>query len=233
MKKIFTLVFSALIALTASAQIEITKDGKVIKEGETVEFFADEIVLSPDFAIIECAPHEPTIKNISNNDVQVNILVEKLSKEDQLTVCSFGACDIIMGMSGSKSGTIKAGKSENMEVHAGQFEKGQYKSYNAKVTVTCGSFKLSFFEKFTYADPTGIESTHADKVTVNNKQLSYSFANNATHSLNIYGVSGRLVKSTELAQNGTVALNDLHRGVYIYEILTDGKRTAAHKFVVR
>ena len=234
MKKIFTLVVCALMAFSANAQLLITKDGKEIKEGETIEFFAEEKELFPGFSMLECAPSEPAIKNTTGSPVNVSIRVEKLSDADQLMICSFGACDIIVGMSATKTGTIKAGATEKAEIHAGQFNQGEYKSYNAKVTITSGNFKRTFFEKFTYADPAGIESTHAaNEVSVNNNVLSYNFGSNADRQLNVYGVSGRLVKSSELAQHGNISLAGLHRGVYIYEIVANGKRVAAHKFVVK
>lgn len=233
MKKLFTLIFCVLATVTASAQIEILKDGKVVKEGETIEFFAEE--QDWGFVYVECAPHEPVIKNLTDKDLQVTILVEKVNPEDQLTICSFGGCQGVSGNSASKTGTIPANSSVMAEIHAGTYTAGEYKTYNAKVTVSCGSFKQTFFEKFIYdkEHATGIEDAQADQVTVGNNQLSYNFSGQADRQLNIYGVSGRLVKSEGLAQQGTVSLGNLHRGVYIYEIVANGKRSGAHKFVVK
>ena len=79
----------------------------------------------------------------------------------------------------------------------------------------------------------GITEEHFAKISIANKTLSYNFNDNTDRTLNLYGVSGKLIKSATLAQQGSLTLNDLHHGVYIYEMLTNGKRTAAHKFVIR
>ena len=55
----------------------------------------------------------------------------------------------------------------------------------------------------------------------------------ANRQLNIYNVTGSLVKSVSLETEGTVAINSLNKGVYIYEVKENGKRIAAHKCVIR
>ena len=240
MKKIFTLVVCALMAFSANAQIQITKDGKEIKDGETIEFFAEEIELVPGsgYFLPECSPSEPYIIN-KGAATNVNILVEKADpKTDQLTWCMSmtGTCAPITGASSKFSGTFPAGHKEALDLHAGMFDLGIYKTYTAKVTVSANGKSTKFTIKFIYdkEHATGIESTHAaNEVSVNNNVLSYNFGSNADRQLNVYGVSGRLVKSSELAQHGNISLAGLHRGVYIYEIVANGKRVAAHKFVVK
>ena len=236
MKKIFTLLFSALVALTTTAQIEITKDGKVVKDGDTIEFFAEEF----DFgeyggSMVDCAPSQPMIEN-KGADTKVTITVEKAdAQNDKFTWCMAmtGTCTSIDGPSKTISGKFAKGHKEGLALHA-DFKIGEYNTYTAYVTVKANGQSQKFTIKFIYSkDATGIESTQADQVTVSNKQLSYSFSNNADRQLNVYGVSGRLVKSEALSQNGVVALNDLHRGVYIYEITANGKRTSTHKFVIK
>ena len=238
MKKIFTLLFSALVALTSTAQIEITKDGKVVKDGDTIEFFAEEFDFGEGIPVmVDCAPNEPMVEN-KGAATPITITVEKADPtKDQLTWCMAmtGTCAPIDGPSKTISGNFDAGHKEGLALHAGEFTQGEYKTYTAYVTVKANGQTQKFTIKFIYdkEHATGIESTQADRVSVANKQLTYNFSSNADRQLNVYGVSGRLVKSEVLSQNGVVALNDLHRGVYIYEITADGKRTSAHKFVIK
>ena len=237
MKKIFTLVFCVLAAFTASAQIEIVKDGKVVKDGETIEFFATEDNFGTEeepWYFVTCSPTEPMIVNKGAKDANVNVLVEKENASDEFSWCILNSCKPFSGASMSQSFSLKAGAKEGLQLHAEGYEAGQYTSRVVHVTVSANGQTQKITIKYTYAkDPTGIESTQADRVAVANKQLSYSFSSNADRQLNVYGVSGRLVKSESLSQNGVVALNDLHRGVYIYEITANGKRTSAHKFVIK
>ena len=236
MKKIFTLLCCAVMAFTASAQIEILKADKktVMNNGETIEFSVESVELFPGYSVLEAKPQAPYFVNKSNKEVEISVLVTKEDPNNKnLSWCMSGACSPITGPALTKTAKIAAGDTLGLDLHAENFIVGEYKTVSARVNVKTGVFSQDLNIKFVYADPTGIEAQNADKITVANKQLSYSFSNSADRVLNIYGVSGRLVKTAALAQNGNVALNDLHRGVYIYEVLTDGKRTAAHKFVVR
>ena len=242
MKKIFTLVVCALMAFSANAQIQITKDGKEIKDGETVEFFAEEQELFPGFSILECSPSEPLIKNLGSSTSRVDVTVKQEHSMD-LTWCigvdkdgnlGAGSCSPISGLSESKFVNLPANKSVGLDLHAMNFTSGQYKTYTAQIKITANNKTTNFTIKFIYSDPAGIEDTHAaEQVKVSNNVLSYNFGSNADRQLNVYGVSGRLVKSSELAQHGNISLAGLHRGVYIYEIVANGKRVAAHKFVVK
>ena len=233
MKKIFTLVFCALAAITASAQIEIVKDGKVVKDGETIEFHATALELAPGFTIIECAPNEPALVNKGASAANVTVRVEKENEKDAFSWCILGSCKPMTGASMSQSFSLQPGAKENLQLHAEGFNFGEYKTNVAHVSVTSNGQTQKITIKYIYSETAGIENARVDQISIANNQLYYNFANNAVHQLNIYGVSGRMVKSENLSQNGSIALNELHRGVYIYEITTNGKRTAAHKFVLK
>lgn len=234
MKKIFTLLCGIMVAICATAQIEVTtEDGKVIKEGEKVTFYAEEEELFPGFNMVMCEPTAPFIVNKGNNTAAVAITVEKITPNAPLSICSFGGCDIIKDDSFTKKGNIAGQSKEGVQLHLGEREIGDYGTFQAKVTITSGAFKLSYIQEFVYdKEHAGIESTQGDKISVADNQLSYNFSSNAHRVLNIYGVSGRLMKRFNLSQSGTADLQ-LQRGVYIYEILANGKRVAAHKFIVK
>ena len=83
-------------------------------------------------------------------------------------------------------------------------------------------------------DPTSINSLDANtNVYFSGNEFSYHFNDVANRQLNIYNVTGSLVKSVSLETEGTVAINNLNKGVYIYEVKENGKRIAAHKCVIR
>mgnify|MGYP000006175946 CR=1 FL=1 len=83
-------------------------------------------------------------------------------------------------------------------------------------------------------DPTSINSLEANaNVYFSGNEFSYHFNDVANRQLNIYNVTGSLVKSVSLETEGTVAINNLNKGVYIYEVKENGKRIAAHKCVIR
>ena len=241
MKKIFTLVFCVLAAFNANAQIEITKGGEILKDGNTAEFYAKEELFTPDFGVASCDPQEPTIKNTGSSLVKVDITV-KQEKENTFMWCmgvdekgnpGIGTCLPIAGLSETKRVNLPAGKEVNLDLHWLDIMFKEYKTDVATVTVSANGKSQTIKMKFIYSDPTGIESLNNDQMRVANKQFTYNFSSNADRVLNVYGVSGRMVKSATLAQNGSVSLNDLQHGVYIYEVQTNGKRTATHKFVVR
>lgn len=235
MKKIFTLLCGIMVAICATAQIEVTtEDGKVIKEGDKVTFYAEEVELFPGFTIVMCEPAAPFIENKGGSPAPVAVTVEKITPNAPLSLCCFNGCEIINGESFTKNGNIESHEKEGVQLHLGELQIGDYKTVQTKVTITSGSFKLSYIQEFVYdkEHATGIESTQGDKVSVANNQLSYNFSNNAHRALNIYGVSGRLMKRFNLSQSGTVDLQ-LQRGVYIYEILANGKRVATHKFIIK
>lgn len=236
MKKIFTLMICAVFAIAAKAQVEFIHNGEVVADGATIEFHAEVLDLGGGFIILECAPNEPFVKNAGGSDANVTVTVEKTKPEsDKLTWCGItSSCMPISGDSETRSATIAAGAQSPLALHA-DFEEGEYATYTAKVTAKAGlSAAKTIYIKFVYADAAGIEENAvADKVSINGKNLNYSFGTAAQRTLNVYGVSGRLMKSVKLGQNGSVSLNALPNGVYIYEVKQNGKRAQAHKFILR
>lgn len=236
MKKIFTLLCCAVMAFTATAQIEILQADKktVVKEGETIEIKPEENELFPGFSTVEYDGNAPYIVYKGEGSTDLTVTVTKKNPADkELSWCLGTSCAQMTNFTETRkvSGRTKA-DTTGLALHV-KFENNQYKTVSVEVNVKAGDFTQKFYIDFVYAEAAGIEAQQADQITIANKQLSYNFNNGAEHILNIYGVSGRLVKTATLAQHGNVALNDLQHGVYIYEVLTDGKRTAAHKFVIR
>ena len=51
--------------------------------------------------------------------------------------------------------------------------------------------------------------------------------------LNVYSTAGRLVKSERINGDGNLNLNDLNQGVFMYEVVSGGVRTASGKVLVK
>jgi hypothetical protein len=234
MKKIFTLLLFIFTTFAANAQVEFIHNGKVVEEGATIEFKAEVLDFGGGFTMVTCEPNEPFVKNTGSSTASVTVKVEKTDPDnDQLTWCGItSSCMPIKGASESRRCTLGAGEQSALALH-GTFTDGVYATYTAKVTASVSGSERTIYIKFVYDDEANIESTVADMVKVNGNTIHYNFASNGNRTLNVYGVSGRLMKSVKIGQNGTLSLQGLQRGAYIYEVKLNGQRQQAHKFILR
>lgn len=235
MKKIFTLLFCALTAFAANAQVEFIHNGGSVAEGATIEFHAEVLDFGDGFCLVECSPDAPFVRNAGTSEAKVTVTVTKTNAaSDRLTWCGItSSCMPINGESETRSCTLGAGEQTALALH-GDFTEGVYGTYTAKVTAKAGlSGSKTIYIKFVYSEENNIENTVADRLYVSGKTLNYSFGNDDQHTINLYSVSGRLVKSAKVSQKGNLSLSSLNRGVYIYEVVTNGKRQQAHKFVIK
>ncbi|WP_165571896.1 T9SS type A sorting domain-containing protein [Chryseobacterium sp. JM1] len=81
-------------------------------------------------------------------------------------------------------------------------------------------------------------SQNVPNPTRNGTNISYYLPDHAkTASIEVYNISGQLVKSLPLRErgNGTIKLSgsDLPSGTYVYKMTTDGKVTGSKKMVIR
>jgi len=128
------------------------------------------------------------------------------------------------------------GSSDNMNLEF-FFTPGVESKISVKVDVTCdGDPVLTFYEIFLYdGTAASIASASTDNaLRFNGTGFNYNFDTMAPRALNVYGADGKLVKSEHFsAQGGTLGLDGLTRGVYIYQLTENGKRTKSGKVVVR
>lgn len=236
MKKLFTLVLLFAGTLCASAQVEFVKDGKVIADGETVEFLAESFELAPGMIVVECAPSEPVLRYTGTGSAEVRVTVTKMNPEkDRLTWCGITeSCMPIINESEQRSCTMMPGSTKDLALHA-DFEGGEYTSYTAKVSVRAGiSTAKTIYVRFVYADPTGISAApSAGKISFDGTGLNYAFHTAGAYVLNVYSPSGRLLRSEKLGRNGIYSFSGLQQGVYLYEVRADGRRVAASKVILK
>ena len=232
MKRIFTLLSTILVALTSYAQLEITDDkGNVIENGGTVEFIAEEMHLGDDFILLLCEPTAPFLTNKGASAASLMVTIKR-TEADSLTWCGItNNCEILKDEEVVRSASLGAGQKTGLQLHA-NFESGQYATYTAEVTARLGSDTKNFTIKFVYTDPNGIQSTQANQtISYNGQALQYHATRPAI--LNVYSTAGRLVKSERINGDGNLNLNDLNQGVFMYEVVSSGVRTASGKVLVK
>ncbi|MDY4460037.1 MAG: T9SS type A sorting domain-containing protein [Alloprevotella sp.] len=232
MKRIFTLLSTILVALTSYAQLEITDEaGKVIENGGTIEFKAEETDLGGGFVILDCAPTAPYLTNKGASSANLTVTVTR-TEADKLTWCGITtSCLPMTNLQEVRSASLGAGQKTPLQLHA-DFESGQYATYTANVTARLGNDTKNFTIKFIYADPNGIQSAQANQtIRYNGQALQYHATRPAI--LNVYSTAGRLVKSERINGDGNLNLNDLNQGVFMYEVVSGGVRTASGKVLVK
>ena len=232
MKRIFTLLSTILVALTSYAQLEITDEqGNVIENGGTVEFKAEEMDFGGGYVILECAPSAPNLTNKGASSANLTVTVTR-GEADKLTWCGFATtCLPMTNLQEVRSTSLGAGQTSSLQLHA-DFEFGKYATYTANVTARLGNDTKNFTIKFVYAEPEGIQSAQANQtIRYSGKALQYHAARPAI--LNVYSTAGRLVKSERINGDGSLNLNDLNQGVFMYEVVSGNVRTASGKVLVK
>lgn len=231
MKRIFTLLSTILVALTSYAQLEITDEaGNVIENGGTIEFKAEVLDLG-GLIILDCAPTAPYLTNKGTSAANLMVTVKR-TEADKLSWCGINEnCMEMKELSETRSTNLAPGKNAMLSLHA-DFEQGEYATFSAEVSARLGSDAKNFTVKFVYADPNGIQSTQANQtIRYNGQALQYRATRPAV--LNVYSTAGRLVKSERISGDGNLNLNDLNQGVFMYEVVSSGIRTASGKVLVK
>ena len=167
MKRFVILFLGIFLCMCLNAQILVIKDGKEVKNGSTLFFYAEEIELSPNFTLVDCSPSEPIIINKGTTPKEVSILVEKDNEEDELTWCMLGSCNVVSGKSASEYFNLEAGEKVNLELHASIFNLGEYRTQIAHVTISSDNVKLKFDIHYIYF------KTPTLTVAVNNTERLY------------------------------------------------------------
>ena len=126
MKKIFTLLFCALTAFAANAQVEFIHNGEAVEEGATIEFHAEVLDFGDGFCIVECSPDAPFVRNAGTSEAKVTVTVTKSNAaSDRLTWCGItSSCMPINGESETRSCTLGAGEQTALALHGGGSKAG-------------------------------------------------------------------------------------------------------------
>lgn len=221
MKKIFTLLCSAVFALTASAQVEFVVDDKVVEDGATITLHPSMIELAPGFEIVEGNTiHEPYIKNTSSSKAQLTVKVVRSDMSHKLTWCGITtSCSPMSGMSESRSAVVEADSIVSLGLHP-MFTDGVYATYSAKVTASLGGASRTININYVYSENMGVEGTlaDADAVRVAGKTLNFRFATPGVRTVAVYSTDGRKVAESRVGDAGNLNLSHLQNGVYLYQV---------------
>lgn len=244
MKRFFTSFLALLLGTAATqAQVSITCDGREIRDGDTLTFYAYEI--ADEFGTYdtpEAGPaHAPLFRNTSDAAIErlsVSVTTSENCADAGIYWCGFtGECKDVQGGKETREFSLPANGVKTMDMH-GRFTLKDYRTYTVDVVVSIGGQRLlSFVEVFVYDQyhATGIAPVTTDgRIRYADGALLYDFATAAPRRVSILAPDGRcIVRATTATKSGSVGLGTLAKGTYLYSVEENGRTTASGKFVSR
>lgn len=228
MNKIFTSLFLMGVALTASAQsVQVQKgaDGSVVySNGDVINVTPTEIVSGTSTRYA----WDPELHIKAINTCWVTVTASCTPEDNNVQFCGInGSCVLLGSGEQTKSTTMNAGQIENLEIDIAR--RAQLITENQVCTVTIDAdgevttLTINFLK-----DKAGIASveTAPQAVSVKGRVLTYGF--DTPTQLSLYTISGQPAISRILSGHGTLSLEALPAGVYVYRA---GSHTG--KFIVR
>ena len=239
MKKIFTLSIISILALCANAQkLSWECDGKAVANGSSVVSTAveNEVIIPGK---LEFHNLKPELLLLSDTEGQVVITAEYVSGPT-ISVCP-NSC---IQLNGDKTKWtfdplgVSANGKVDMAIHAELSSATEIATAVVKVSAmyvdqpeTTISVTLKMTNDPSEAGVSAVKASHS--INVANGTLNYAFANAAQRTINLYAMSGQMVKSISTAKaSGAVELAGLRNGIYLYRVVENGK-TLCGKLIVR
>ena len=238
MKKIFTLSIISILALCANAQkLSWECDGKAVANGSSVVSTAVENAVIPGYR--EFHNLKPELLLLSDTEGQVVITAEYVSGPT-ISVCP----NVCANLDGDNTKytfdplEVSANSKTDMTIHAALSSATEIATAVVKVSVmyvdqpeTTISVTLKMTNDPSEAGVSAVKASHS--INVANGTLNYAFANAAQRTINLYAMSGQMVKSISTAKaSGAVELAGLRNGIYLYRVVENGK-TLCGKLIVR
>lgn len=249
MKKILLLLFAALTAAPAlHAQFKVYKDKDLkeeVKEGDRLVYLggildpdANEVTMGEMFAPF-IVPDDP-----NDNTTPIEGTVTVTGTGDYTAQwCGIDQSCITFKESLEKRGTVQSVGPLEVRNTAGlqlemKFPEGSYGKVTAKIELLSdGEHVITFYTYYDYnSTSTGISQATGSQsgLRFDGQALRYSFDTSAPRAVQLYSVDGREVKSAALtATSGSLSLGDLPKGVYVYRLIENGKRTASGKALLK
>lgn len=227
MRKFTFLAALAFGALGVNAQdIEFVHNDEILENGAEIEVTElHDSYLSPAIML------RNTGTEVLDYELSVTILEGEL-----LPYCGVDGTCIFpkLGVPMVKSSTAGPGMEIDPQVHSLYAWTEDTGHSVVRYELTYGDVTKTVTAEINYDASVSISDVNAEKsVFVADNQVVYSFDAPAARQLNVYSVTGALVKQEALESAGTVSLNALGKGIYLYEVVENGERVAAHKCVVR
>ena len=239
MKKIFTLSIISILALCANAQkLSWECDGKAVANGSSVVSTAveNEVIIPGK---LEFHNLKPELLLLSDTEGQVVITAEYVSGPT-ISVCP----NVCANLDGDNTKytfdplEVSANGKADMTIHAELSSATEIATAVVKVSAmyvdqpeTTISVTLKMTNDPSEAGVSAVKASHS--INVANGTLNYAFANAAQRTINLYAMSGQMVKSISTAKaSGAVELAGLRNGIYLYRVVENGK-TLCGKLIVR
>lgn len=227
MKNFFTLFLLGFSIVAGAQTLTFSHEGKTIADGTT--FTSGNIYEDPlgDLFQIPDEVRPEIFLNCSANETIVYIM-EDIDRVGGIKFCSGGNC--------LNSGTNGIYEKEVEYIYNGEpldlqldfvLPLSGYGTAKAKVTAWVkgkeATTKVSILVVMSN-DPNVLSSVSSiaaqSEVKVYNKTLYYNFVTENQRSLTVYGLNGTIVMNENLSSaNGSVALAELPKGVYIYRLV--------------
>lgn len=239
MKKIFTLSIISILALCANAQkLSWECDGKAVANGSSVVSTAveNEVIIPGK---LEFHNLKPELLLLSDTEGQVVITAEYVSGP-MISVCP----NVCANLDGDNTKytfdplEVSANGKADMTIHVALSSATEIATAVVKVSAmyvnqpeTTISVTLKMTNDPSEAGVSAVKASHS--INVANGTLNYAFANAAQRTINLYAMSGQMVKSISTAKaSGAVELAGLRNGIYLYRVVENGK-TLCGKLIVR
>ena len=228
MKKIFTLLSIIALALGVNAQkLTFAVDGVSVANGSTVVYKT----LDPDWEAIGGILFAPKV-TVTTDAAATITVTGKETTGKVFSMCFGGNCQTANEV--TKQQTLSANESVDIQFDAGQEDlfNVDIKTYtvNLRAYVSGKESEGAFFTIICSNDPEvgGVNVVEvANRVLVSNGVLHYAFSSSSARTISIYALTGqKLGQYAVNSATGTISLQDMPKGMYLYRIQSSGKPVA-------
>lgn len=249
MRKIFTLFAAMVCSFVSFAQdIQLeTKDGQVITNGSVITIKGEMVDEEGYMGVF--TPHL-YVRNLIDSNQGIYAQMKAISG-GYPQICGIGNCWPTSEMTPvvtTGMGVLPASSAIDLEIHTQhmKWDEPNYMTdiHTCTIEITVWTDKkpeekISATVTFTN-DPevlaAGVESAEVNtvKVYANGNVLYYSFANATDRQLQVFDVTGHLQKDIRLtSEAGSLSLEGMTKGLYIYRVAEAGKKIVSGKFLVK
>lgn len=220
------------MATVSAQELAFQKDGVSFENGATLEY--GEVEIDDEIPGLFYITIDPQLYLVSDVDATVTVVATCVSGQ-QIQLCAGGECE-----KGTKVTKNAVALTANVPLIL-QFD------YSAEIEGTTYEVPdiVATLEAWYNDDPTnkvllnvhmgdfdaGVESLSLGdaSVVLNGRQLDYNVAN--ASQLDVYSLSGETLLSKSVSGNGSISLDALSNGVYLYRL--SGKSSKSGKIIIR
>lgn len=166
MKKVFTLLLAAVMAVAAHAQVMFADpDGNVYDDGQTMRLLVYE---DPDWGEIMCPAPLLVNKGSQAVNVQLDVDITQLPQGTSIADCFSGKCDTYtaLGKHTTKSIALAAGATQSIAIEWNSFSQSDWTPVYGQAVMVCALYVNGTKDKtvtvvFSNPDPAHVASLQA------------------------------------------------------------------------